>query len=327
MESKSRHPFEKCAAHNIHTITISGNDSSRRHSWIIPPCIIHGRKKKKRRIDCKQAEGKISSLMQELDELKFFSEIEAASPSPQSKSVQKVQQYFATNNTTDVVLKQREVPTTTLSPRRLAGMDRTSLEFEAQQLQRQVDILEREKASLENMVEMQDATATSRQEDVSRLLHLETSLKSVQEELSLSCKNWPLEDKHLCQSFEEKLSHVSMNYTRRARKRAEELLVQLEDTQSTLESLEKRHSKSKEEASRNCNNKPTNFNNLKKITELKLHDKEEEISKLQQDLVEASMSLEVVQSEQQEEHEQALQTWQQEVQELKGKLETFARVS
>ena len=36
----------------------------------------------------KQAEGKITSLMQELDELKFFSEIEAASPAKTNDSMQ-----------------------------------------------------------------------------------------------------------------------------------------------------------------------------------------------------------------------------------------------
>ena len=269
----------------------------------------------------KQAEGKITSLMQELDELRFFSEIEAASPSPAKKDPLNISVLqHKQHSSTELVL--REKPTTTLSPRRLSQMDRTSLELEAQQLQRQVDILEREKASLEATVEMQDATATSRHDDVKRMIKLEQTLMTVQQELSTQLDEIQKGRTKLTDAYEEKLKIATEQY-RASTETADELMLHLEETQKMLENLEKRHFKSKEDASRKLQEQSNMFQHEQKDWEKRMIEKEEAISKLQEDLVEANMALEVAQSEKEEAFETSLQEMEQQLQQVTTERDTL----
>jgi chromosome segregation ATPase len=260
----------------------------------------------------KQAEGKITTLMQELDELRFFQEIEAEQASPPPNGVA----HLAMDKT--IV----QGPVTALSPRRLAGLDRTSLELEAQQLQRQVDILEREKTSLDATVKLQKASESSHQEDLKRIRKLEQTLKTVQQELSHQLDEIQTGRTKLTAAYEEKLRLLQEQY-RTSKDTADDLLLHLEETQDTLEKLEKRHLKIKDDVAFKLKEKETAMQRQEEDWKKQVEERDEELSKMHEELVEASMSLEAMQSEKEETYEPRLMELERQVKETKSQHESL----
>jgi len=113
----------------------------------------------------KEAEGKIGSLMEDLEELRFFHEI-AMEPSLNVPSKLVVESPARRKNRF-------------LSPRRLSGMDRTFLELEAQELQRKVEILQEEKDDLEEKAHIFEQHTKAHSESGIRMQSLEKSLRVI----------------------------------------------------------------------------------------------------------------------------------------------------
>lgn len=107
-----------------------------------------------------------------------------------------------------------------LSPRKIAALDRTSLELETQTLGRSVQILEQEKANLIRTVEMYDNTC---QQETNKMRKLENDLKRVTADLNAQL-----------QESEEAREAQRIDYEQKFREQAETLV----STQSLAEELE-----------------------------------------------------------------------------------------
>jgi hypothetical protein len=292
----------------------------------------------------KQAETKISSLAMELEELRFFSEIEAASPSPTSKDSRPLQplglstSYSGSPPDQPHPTRDRypEPRMRTLSPRKLSAMDRVSLELEAQQLQRQVDILMQEKSTLEATVAMNKGQLESHDEDTKRIQILEKALKNVQKELSHQLEELQTGRKKLVQEYEGKLDIMQREY-QTTRDTANELLESLQETQEALELLQKRHVASKEESRKKLDDmkvsnkereeawaKEKSLFNVKIDTMTQtLADYEESVSKLQKQLEESQETLETTKREKDDSYELRIEVLTQQLSLVKDQYDSL----
>jgi chromosome segregation ATPase len=150
----------------------------------------------------KEAESRIGSLLQELDELRFFHEIDLA-PSDVSptKSIAAVPQS-----------NSFPIKTKFLSPRRLASLDRTDLELEAQELQRQVEILLKEKSNLQAQVRIQEQQAQSNAEDSTKIQSLENALHEIKSTLIEQMQEIQCSRETMIKDYELKLQAIQKKY-------------------------------------------------------------------------------------------------------------------
>lgn len=280
----------------------------------------------------KHAEDKISNLMQELEELRFFHEIDITSPSPtntltplpqsspvaaQSRPVaqqappppppsrrngpapSKTPQQMQRSSTIPQQPRnspqplpassplRRSAPAVStegsarpaLSPRRIASLDRTTLELETQELQRRVDILEREKSSLNATIELCEQELVGKEDDVRRIHILEGALADLRNELSKQLQEMRHGKAQLSDQYEAKLEQMRKKYET-SKQEAEHLSIDLNNMRSDMEELEACYKVKDEQAK------------LKLQQQVVAADERESMLELQ--LAEASMQLDTV---------------------------------
>jgi chromosome segregation ATPase len=124
----------------------------------------------------KEAETRIGSLMQELEELRFFHEIDMEP----AKDTSPTKSFAGTPRAAPQTPPRRSM----LSPRKLSVMDRNTLELEAQELQRQVELLMQEQSSLHAKVQVMEAQEKAAAQNAKHMETLESSLKEIRGTLS-----------------------------------------------------------------------------------------------------------------------------------------------
>jgi chromosome segregation ATPase len=181
------------------------------------------------------AEGKISGLLQELEELQFFDELEAEDPpattprigkTPRTPSAAPKTSYPNPSPRTSgngiptsiraspspAKARLPPAPPTTsetyiaLSPRKIAKMDRLTLELETQTLIRKVQVLDGERKSMESMIQMYETSLQSQDKDKARTQRLEEELRKVSYELKKQLLSIQIGKEKLVQEYEDKLN-------------------------------------------------------------------------------------------------------------------------
>ena len=220
------------------------------------------------------AEGRIGDLMQELEDLRFFHEIDMAPSSPRSGPLTPTSP--ARSSTPD---RQHRV----LSPRRLATLDRTSLELEAQELQRRVEVLEAEKSSLEANIHVCEQQVKSQAEDAVRIGKLEESLSQVRLLIAQQVKDLDSGRRQLTEEYEDKLDTVRKKY-KNARQESDELTVQLEDAKDSLQAMELDLEKFQQETRSQVKKQSVSWKAKEEDYELRLADLSVQINAFRQSL-------------------------------------------
>jgi chromosome segregation ATPase len=193
------------------------------------------------------AESKISGLLQELEELKFFEEIESEKPPPTTPRTCKTPRTLGAAPMTysnpprtpgggiptsiraspspsrarlpppppTMTNKHTPPPPTTnkppielcmtLSPRKIAKMDRLSLELETQTLIRKVQVLDGERQSMESMIKMYETSLQAQDKDKARTQRLEEELRKVSNELKKQLMSIQKGKEKLVQEYEDRL--------------------------------------------------------------------------------------------------------------------------
>ena len=210
-----------------------------------------------------------------------------------------------------------------LSPRKIAALDRTSLELETQTLGRQVQILEQEKANLIRTVEMYDNTC---QQETNKMRRLEDDLKRVTVELNAQL-----------QESEDAREAQRTEYEQKFREQAETLV----STQGLAEELENEvgqlheesqrqkadYEKAKSKLEKELNSEKAELeaqavNFDKRINEVnvrveklqqKLKSKDKDIATLKEELADAGMALSDAKSQKDEAYEVRLEALQQQL--------------
>ncbi|CAJ1941409.1 unnamed protein product [Cylindrotheca closterium] len=195
-----------------------------------------------------KAENKISGLLQELDELRFFQELEHKSPTKTPKKPQ------ASSHNPGVPINIRALspargggklppppPSTTrtsksngggletyqpLSPRKIAKLDRNSLELECQTLVRKLQIIDREKQSQAAMIEMYEISMQEHDYDKKKIEKLEGELKKVSMELKRQLQNIQRGKELLVKEYEQRIQN-SIRKLERIQDRADSFKVDL----------------------------------------------------------------------------------------------------
>ena len=186
----------------------------------------------------KEAENRIGTLLQELEELRFFHEIdmEPAAIVP-TKSIAGVPRANESPG------RRQQV----LSPRRLASLDRTALELEAQELQRQVEILMQEKTTLQSKVQLQEHQAKSHSDDANRIQKLESALSSIRGTLNEQIHEIQHGRAQLSEEYDVKLKIAKDKY-HEAQHDAETLAEELDLQKVKLDRLEDEYAQFREQA-------------------------------------------------------------------------------
>lgn len=188
----------------------------------------------------KQAEGKISGLLQELEELKFFQEIEMEQPVPTTPRTPKPavsrnvvapngpptmirapsparggrlpppppppsSQQLAVSRSSSMGDKGGLETYRPLSPRSISKLDRNSLELECQTLVRKLQILEQDKSSHAATIEMYETSLQQHDADKTKIHRLEEELQKVSLELKKQLHNIQKGKESLIGDYEEKL--------------------------------------------------------------------------------------------------------------------------
>lgn len=185
----------------------------------------------------KQAEGKISGLLQELEELKFFQEIEMEQPVPNTPRTPKTPSRInlAPNGPPTTIRSQSPArggrlppppPASQqlilsrsnsmgekggletykpLSPRSISKLDRNSLELECQTLVRKLQILEQDKNSHAATIEMYEISLQQHDADKTKIHRLEGELQKVSLELKKQLHSIQKGKESVLKDYDEKL--------------------------------------------------------------------------------------------------------------------------
>ncbi|VEU40840.1 unnamed protein product [Pseudo-nitzschia multistriata] len=205
----------------------------------------------------RQAETKIGGMLQDLEELKFFQEIEMETPGP------------STPRTPGRNLKANGPPTSIrassparaggrlpppppankntkgggletykpLSPRSIARLDRNSLELECQTIVRKLQILEQERFSHQATIEMYEITLQEHDNDKTKIQRLETELKKVSTELRKQLYNIQKGKESLVKEYEEKLQ-TNLKKLHRTQEKADAYHADLNAARNSTQKLE-----------------------------------------------------------------------------------------
>eukprot|EP00547_Thalassionema_nitzschioides_P005771 CAMPEP_0194218736 /NCGR_PEP_ID=MMETSP0156-20130528/24481_1 /TAXON_ID=33649 /ORGANISM="Thalassionema nitzschioides, Strain L26-B" /LENGTH=1350 /DNA_ID=CAMNT_0038948201 /DNA_START=8 /DNA_END=4060 /DNA_ORIENTATION=+ len=232
----------------------------------------------------KEAEDRIGSLMQDLEELRFFHEIDMESSSnplptklvagvPRGSSPASPSQRF-------------------LSPRRLSSMDRNSLELETQQLQRKIEILQQEKYDLNINAHK------SHSEDKARMLSLEKSLIDIRKTIIGEMKKIHQGRIELSEEFDVKLAVVNSKNAQ-MRKEANAMTAELEFSKKIFENMREEYSHFREKAKKKTEDLQRKWGakkfdyesqldeitNVLDETQQTLASRDEDVERLQNDLI------------------------------------------
>jgi len=189
-----------------------------------------------------QAEQRISTLMQELDDLKFFNELESAPVPPTKPQRQSLSERYD-RGIPLVVRMERPV----LSPRQLAKLDRTSLELEAQELQRSVEVLESSCKSMESTVKMQEVQLSENSEHAKKIAKLESMLQGLRVTLQSQLQELHTGRETLTSEYEHKLEVLSQKYHKKSAD-ASSFANQCNALKQEMAKMEKSHAASFQEA-------------------------------------------------------------------------------
>jgi len=181
-----------------------------------------------------RAENKIGGLLQELEELKFFQEIEMETPGPNTprgprmphrnnantnggppKSIRASSPARGgrlppppSNHSQGLRIDKKCGGLETykpMSPRSIARLDRNSLELECQTIVRKLQILEQERFSHQATIEMYEISLQEHDNDKSKIQRLEGELQKVSTELRKQLYNIQKGKESLIKDYEEKL--------------------------------------------------------------------------------------------------------------------------
>lgn len=174
----------------------------------------------------KKAENKISGLLHELDELRFFQELEQESPSnnPETPQTPSRSMGVPTNIRALSPARGGRLPPPPssraskskgggletyhpLSPRKIAKLDRNSLELECQTLVRKLQIIDQEKQSQAAMIEMYEISMQEHNFGKGKIRKLEEELKKVSMELKRQLQNIQRGKESLVKEYEERIQN------------------------------------------------------------------------------------------------------------------------
>lgn len=237
----------------------------------------------------KEAEDRIGSLMQDLEELRFFHEI-AMEPSPNplpTKLVAGVPRGISPANPSQRFL----------SPRRLSSMDRNSLELETQELQRQVEILQQEKHNLNLNFQK------SQSEDKSRMSSLEKSLIDIRNTIMEEMKKIHQGRIELSEEYDAKLA-LATSENDQMRKEANTITAELKLSRKNLEQAREEYSHFREKAKKKTDDlqrkwgeKKCNYEaqldeitNVLDETQQTLASRDEDVERLENDLIQCKLA-------------------------------------
>jgi len=174
-----------------------------------------------------KAENRIDGLLQELEDLRFFQEIDEAEPSPPAtqKVLGAMKAVTPKNDAGDALVTPRgdavpayirtsgspvSPPVNHLSPRTISKMDRHSLELETQTLFRHIEILAQEKEALARELDVYKASSQQEQTQFAqRVRQLETHLQKVGDELRRAKADFQMLREQLIGDYEDRLAESS----------------------------------------------------------------------------------------------------------------------
>jgi len=207
----------------------------------------------------RRAENKIGNMLEDLEELKFFQEIEMEAPGPSTPRTPKRTSGRPTSN------KKANGPPTTIraasparggrlpppptkkaggletykpmSPRSIARLDRNSLELECQTIVRKLQILEQELFSHQATIEMYEITLQEHDNDKNKVNRLEGELQKVSTELRKQLYNIQKGKESLVRDYEEKLQN-NIQKLHRTQEKADAYQADLHAAKGTAQKLE-----------------------------------------------------------------------------------------
>ncbi|KAL3936921.1 MAG: hypothetical protein SGBAC_007862 [Bacillariaceae sp.] len=225
----------------------------------------------------KKAENKISGLLHELDELRFFQELEQESSSKTLETPQTPSRNTGVPTNIRALSPARggrlpPPPSSRaskskgggletyqpLSPRKIAKLDRNSLELECQTLVRKLQIIDKEKQSQAAMIEMYEISMQEHDFDKGKIKKLEEKLKNVSVELKRQLQNIQRGKESLVKEYEERIQN-NVRQLERIQEKADSFKVDLGVAKADAEKW-KNDSEKREMELKDRNDK---FNDLK----------------------------------------------------------------
>lgn len=210
----------------------------------------------------KRAENKIGSMLEDLEELKFFQEIEMETPGP---TTPRTPNRNARSNSNK---KPNGIPTNIramsparggrlppplaqnknkkgggletykpMSPRSIARLDRNSLELECQTIVRKLQILEQELFSHQATIEMYEITLQEYDNDKTKINKLEGELHKVSTELRKQLYNIQKGKESLVKEYEARLQN-NLQKLHRTQEKADLYQADLNTAKATSQKLE-----------------------------------------------------------------------------------------
>lgn len=292
-----------------------------------------------------KAETKISGLLQELDELQFFQELEDESPAKTPKTPKGQARNDIPINIRAVSparggrLPPPPPPTKSangnvnggletykpLSPRKIAKLDRNSLELECQTLVRKLQILDREKRSQAGLIEMYEIAMQEHDTDRRKIKKLESELKKVSLELKRQLQNIQKGKESLVKDYEERIQNnlkklqriqdmansfkmdlgVAKADAEKWKHDSEKRQIELEDRKKRSEGLKAKQLALEEQL--------TETRNLNTSLVKKVEKKRSEVTSLKEDLDNAGKAIEEIKEERNESYEGEISALKQEL--------------
>jgi len=297
----------------------------------------------------RRAENKIGNMLEDLEELKFFQEIEMETPGPSTPRTPKRTSRPTSN-------KKANGPPTSIraasparggrlppppskkaggletykpmSPRSIARLDRNSLELECQTIVRKLQILEQELFSHQATIEMYEITLQEHDNDKNKVNRLEGELQKVSTELRKQLYNIQKGKESLVRDYEEKLQS-NMQKLHRTQEKADAYQADLHAAKSTAQKLEGEIEKYRSLAAKEkakvdgmLSNEETLQLQLTEARGLnatlvkKVEKKRAEVTELKEDLTKTAIEVEEYKREHEDSHEA-------EVAQLKEQLDVF----
>jgi chromosome segregation ATPase len=243
-----------------------------------------------------EAEDRIGTLMQELEELRFFHEIDM-----EPAAVVPLKCIAGVPRANESPGKRRQF----LSPRRLANLDRNTLELETQELQRQVEILMQEKSTLQSKTQLQEQQAKSHSEDANRIQRLEKALKEIRVTLVEQIKDIHHGRAVLTDDYESKLDAMLQKY-RETQQDAETLAEEIESQKEKYDGIDEEYEQFREQTKEQLTQLQQTWEEKESAFELQLaesigqvdsmqqsmEDRDEDSVRLQKDLTRSSLETE-----------------------------------
>jgi len=210
----------------------------------------------------RRAENKIGNMLEDLEELKFFQEIEMETPptprtpsrirTPRPGSNKKLNGLPTTIRAASPARGGRLPPPASqnpnkngggletykpMSPRSIARLDRNSLELECQTIVRKLQILEQELFSHQATIEMYEITLQEHDNDKTKVNRLESELQKVSTELRKQLYNIQKGKEGLVKDYEEKLQN-NLQKLHRTSDKADSYQADLHKAKSNAQKLE-----------------------------------------------------------------------------------------